>query len=140
MAVRMNRFAVVLLIITAFVYLTSCVNPLHVKTNQPTAGPGIGMIEHRGQFYRVENLMNPDKRSKSSDRFMRDFGNDPVYASPWAGMNPEENRTHRRASGNAGRFDPIHELTHISSQMPKTPPRSLEPFPWAGRNPEDLHD
>ena len=88
MGSRLNRFAVVVLAVVA---VCSCqaLRPGSASTARKTieARPGIGMIEHRGRFYRMEDLMDPTYRAASNDKFVREFG-DPKFAE-WAGRGEE---------------------------------------------------
>jgi hypothetical protein len=63
------------------------------QSNTPTPGiiqaevhdrPPLGVLEHRGRFYDLRDLMNPDYRAASTDPFVRDFSPDTVLA----GMRP----------------------------------------------------
>ena len=49
------------------------------------APTSIGLIQHRGQFYRFEDLMNPEYRAASDDPFVQSFAEQRHFAVPWAG-------------------------------------------------------
>ncbi len=59
----------------------------------------IGVLEHRGKFYRIEDLMDPSYRAESDDPFVKGFMADSHLATPWAGRQPDTFSRLRRASG-----------------------------------------
>ena len=95
MSAKLNRFAVVALAIVTIAF--ACSKPISRKpvatTNADTNSTqiaadshSIGLIEHRGRFYRLEDLMNPAYRAESNDPFVRQFAPDTNVAIPWAGL------------------------------------------------------
>jgi len=68
-------------------------SPPPVVDQTPTRG--LGLIEHREQFYRFEDLMNPQYRAASDDPFVRSFASPAHYAEqPWAGLDIVDQSTH----------------------------------------------
>lgn len=99
MVAKASRFAVVFLIAAAMVLSCSKNVPTRtvsktdpdVKPAQIEAGSSnIGLIEHRGRFYCIEDLMDPAYRVDSNDPFVRQFAPDTNVAIPWAGLSREE--------------------------------------------------
>lgn len=127
MSAKLNRFAVVALAILAMALSCSkgpspktvaTTNADNKSTQFAADSNSIGLIEHRGRFYRLEDLMNPAYRAESNDPFVRQFAPDTNVAISWAGMNPAEK-----------------ERLDASSSH-----KSLRPLPWAGLNPGQGND
>lgn len=96
MSSKLNRVAAVLLAVVA---ICSC-HALRPRTASTLIKSfekvrGLGLIEHRGKFYRLEDLMDPAYRAASSEKFVREFGATNV-ANLWAGTNPEDNLRRQR--------------------------------------------
>lgn len=104
-------------------------SPPPVVDQTPTRG--LGLIEHRGQFYRFEDLMNPDFRAASKDPFVQSFNQQPHFADPWAGLgDPKETLSEFEL-----RRSEIWHNDRITIEMDDDP-RLREvlsaPLPWAG--------
>jgi len=53
----------------------------------PKRNPTIGLIKHRGTYYRIEDLLNPAYRAASVDPFVKSFvPPNQVAGDPWAGL------------------------------------------------------
>ena len=52
----------------------------------PAAGESVMLIEHRGRFYRVEDLTDPAFVAQSDDPFVKGFSANRGIAIQWAGM------------------------------------------------------
>ena len=61
-----KRIALVVLA-TAGLILAGCQGAPRSK------GPSLGYLEHRGRTHELRDLMDPDYRAASSDRFAREF-------------------------------------------------------------------
>lgn len=99
----------------------------------PTRAPSMGLIEHRGQFYRFEDLMDPAFRAASSDPFVQRFGEPGHFATPWAGQgDPRETladiqiRQVEIWQNHTLSID-VHDAAGIQDR--------LSPLPWAGDGP-----
>src|SRR5712671_5250188 len=118
MGSKLNRIAAVLLAVVA---VCSCQalrpHPGPAMGKTIDARPGIGLIEHRGRFYRMEDLMDPAFRAASNERFVKNFG-DTHIVRDWAGMNPEDHLKLQRGA--------------VAERR-----RLLRLEPWAGMNPTD---
>lgn len=102
----------------------------------PTHENGLGLIEHRGRYYPIQQVLDPLFRQTSSDSFPSRFNGDSTYAAEaWAGMNPEEDFP-RGAKTMARNNSSPRELKN----PPQNPRSAVQSLPWAGRNPIDHHD
>ena len=127
MSCRLNRIAAVLLAVAAVCSCQSLrTRPSTTPTKVSDGQPGIGLIEHRGRFYRMEDLMDPAYRAASSDRFVKNFG-DTHLVQEWAGTSPEELLKLKRRS-----YSAVRELSELRSPV--------RPGVWAGMSPEDHSD
>lgn len=99
----------------------------------PTRAPSMGLIEHRGQFYRFEDLMDPAFRAASNDPFVQRFGEPGHFATPWAGQgDPRENLTDLQTRQvevwqNPSISIDIHEAAGLQDRLPA--------LRWAGDGP-----
>ena len=71
--------------------------------------PPLGVLEHRGRFYDLRDLANPDYRAASTDPFVRDFNPDTVLAGMRPRPQPVAN-THPAIVGSAVRTHPKVKL------------------------------
>ncbi len=111
MAAKLNRIAVVMLAVVAVACIPSIKQgPKQSAETNTNEMPNIGLLEHRGRFYRIEDLMNPAYRAESNDPFVRKFVPDTNVAIPWAGTNNDQH------------------------------PRKAKPDIWAGTNPDRLDE
>ena len=91
----------------------------------------MGLIQHRGQFYRFEDLMNPEYRATSDDPFVKSFAEQGHYAEPWAGQgDPRETlgdleQRRQEIWRNERITIDIHEFEARQKRM-------LDHNPWAG--------
>jgi len=81
------------LIVFAGFFIFSCsttpkpdVATAHYDNPRPADAPTLGLIEHRGAFYRFEDLLDPGYRAASDDPFVKSFGSESHYATEWAGI------------------------------------------------------
>ncbi len=99
----------------------------------PTRAPSMGLIEHRGQFYRFEDLMDPAFRAASNDPFVQRFGEPGHFATPWAGQgDPRETLADIQIRQveiwqNQTLSIDIHQVEGIQDRLPA--------LPWAGDGP-----
>ena len=101
-----------------------------ICSDPPPAAPRvhtIGLIGHRGQFYRIEDLLNPEYRAASNDPFVKSFAPPGQYAAdPWAGMSPEE-----LLGGSAQRIRD-HRDEEMKSRTLSKVLNAPGTIPWAG--------
>jgi hypothetical protein len=71
---RAKRISFVVLAVTGAL-LAGCSGGGRIKA------PSLGYVEHRGQPYQIRDLMDPQYRAESSDRFARDFQPDIAFVA-----------------------------------------------------------
>jgi hypothetical protein len=125
MAAKVNRIAVgVLAVVVVFSASRVSQSPRTGARPLPNPKNGVGLIEHRGRYYFIEQLMDPKFRQVSQDPFVREFTISNTVAEPLTGPDPEKDfsrRSYRNLLGDWG----------------DGPAR---PLPWAGMNPEHHHE
>jgi len=125
MGSRLNRIGVVLLAVVAICACQSVrprISPVPAKSVE-VPPLGIGLIAHRGKFYRLEDLMDPAYRAASSDKFVRDFGDSHIVTG-WSGATREE----RDAADRRRRI------------LTREPWAGLDPRIWSGRDSQSVGD
>lgn len=83
----MTRRILVTSLVVAISAFAGCSAPQQVEKGPEPAPRSIGLVEHRGRIYRMENLMDPAYRAKSGDPFVRGFAEENNIAIEWAGLN-----------------------------------------------------
>ncbi len=125
MAAKINRIAVgVLAIVVVFSASRVSQSPRAGARPSPNPMNSVGLIEHRGRYFFVEQLMDREFRQVSQDPFVREFTINDTVAEPLTGPDFEQElprRSHRNLLGD----------------WKDVPAR---PLPWAGMNPEHHHE
>ncbi|MEK6644171.1 MAG: hypothetical protein AABZ08_09695 [Planctomycetota bacterium] len=139
MAAKINRIAVgVLAIVVVFSASRVSQSPRAGARPMPNPKNSVGLIEHRGRYFFVEQLMDPKFRQTSGDPFVQGFEADTILVEPWAGTNPEKQKAWRNPLSPHIIYTP--RLSTANLEQIESKVRDLKPFPWAGRNSVDFHD